>query len=40
MNDSTNLKATYVEMLPTPVRNFKATTEWLTDEVFHRIANV
>jgi NADH dehydrogenase len=33
-------KATYVEMLPTPVRNFKATTEWLTDEVFHRIANV
>lgn len=33
-------KATYLEMLPTPVRNFKATTEWLTDEVFHRIANV
>jgi NADH dehydrogenase len=33
-------KATYVEMLPTPVHNFKATAEWLTDEIFHRIANV
>ncbi len=33
-------KATYVEMLPTPIHNFKATAEWLTDEVFHRIANV
>jgi NADH dehydrogenase len=33
-------QATYLEMLPTPVRNFKATTEWLTDEVFHRIAKV
>ncbi|MBV6622551.1 MAG: NAD(P)/FAD-dependent oxidoreductase [Rivularia sp. (in: Bacteria)] len=28
--------ATYLEMLPTPVHNFKATTEWLTDEIFHR----
>ena len=27
---------TYLEMLPTPVRNFKATTEWITDEIFHR----
>lgn len=26
----------YLELLPTPVHNFKATTEWLTDEVFHR----
>lgn len=33
-------QATYVEMLPTPVHNFKATAEWLTDEVFHRIAKV
>ncbi len=28
--------ATYLEMLPTPVHNFKPTTEWLTDEIFHR----
>ncbi|GAB4540946.1 MAG: NAD(P)/FAD-dependent oxidoreductase [Pleurocapsa sp.] len=27
---------TYLEMLPTPVHNFKATTDWLTDEIFHR----
>ena len=27
---------TYLEMLPTPVHNFKATTDWLTDEVFER----
>lgn len=33
-------QATYLEMLPTPMRNFKATAEWLTDEVFHRIAKV
>jgi len=26
----------YIEMLPTPVRNFKATTEWLTDEIFEQ----
>ncbi|WP_083630819.1 NAD(P)/FAD-dependent oxidoreductase [Scytonema sp. HK-05] len=29
--------ATYLELLPTPVHDFKATTEWLTDEVFHLI---
>ncbi len=29
--------ATYLELLPTPVHDFKATTEWLTDEVFHVI---
>ena len=23
-------------MLPTPVHNFKATTDWMTDEIFHR----
>ena len=27
--------ATYLEMLPTPVHNFKATTDWITDEIFH-----
>ena len=30
--------ATYLEMLPTPAHNFKATTEWLTDEIFHHHA--
>ena len=29
---------TYLEMLPTPVHNFKATTDWITDEIFHRHA--
>lgn len=28
--------ATYLEMLPTPLHNFKATTEWLKEETFHR----
>ena len=27
---------TYLEMLPTPVHNFKATSEWLKDEIFER----
>lgn len=27
---------TYLEMLPTPIHNFKATTDWLTDEIFER----
>jgi demethylphylloquinone reductase len=27
---------TYLELLPTPVHNFKATAEWLTDEFFQR----
>ncbi len=26
----------YLELLPTPVHDFKATTEWLTDEIFYR----
>lgn len=30
-------QAAYLELLPTPVRNFKATTEWLTDELFHQL---
>ncbi len=28
--------ATYLELLPTPLHNFKATTHWLEDEIFHR----
>lgn len=27
-------QGTYLELLPTPVHNFKATVEWLTEEVF------
>ncbi len=27
-------QGTYLELLPTPIHNFKATTEWLKDEVF------
>jgi demethylphylloquinone reductase len=30
-------QATYIEMLPTPARNFKATAEWLSEGVFDRI---
>lgn len=33
-------QAAYIELLPTPARNFKATAEWLSAELFHRIANV
>ena len=29
-------KGVYVEMLPTPIRDLKATAEWLSDEVFER----
>ena len=28
--------ATYLEMLPTPIHDFNATAQWLSDEVFHR----
>ncbi|GFE71414.1 type 2 NADH dehydrogenase [Chroococcus sp. FPU101] len=28
--------ATYLEMLPTPLHNFKATKEWIQEETFHR----
>lgn len=28
--------ATYLEMLPTPLHDFKATTEWLKEETFYR----
>ncbi len=27
---------TYLEMLPTPIHDFNATAEWLSDEIFHR----
>ena len=27
---------TYLDMLPTPLHNFKATSEWITDEIFRR----
>lgn len=29
-------QGTYLELLPTPIHNFKATTEWLDEEIFHR----
>lgn len=29
-------QATYLELLPTPAHNFKATTEWLTDSLLQR----
>ncbi|MGL5877380.1 MAG: NAD(P)/FAD-dependent oxidoreductase, partial [Xenococcaceae cyanobacterium] len=25
----------YLELLPTPIHNFKATTEWITDKISH-----
>jgi NADH dehydrogenase len=28
-------QAAYVDLLPTPARNFKGTIEWLSDELFH-----
>jgi demethylphylloquinone reductase len=30
-------QAAYVDLLPTPARNFKGTVEWLSDELFHCI---
>jgi len=32
-------EATYLELLPAPVHNFKATTEWLIEEIFHQHHN-
>ncbi|HEY9847438.1 MAG TPA: NAD(P)/FAD-dependent oxidoreductase, partial [Candidatus Caenarcaniphilales bacterium] len=32
-------EAIYLELLPTPVHNFKATTEWLIDDIFYRYGN-
>lgn len=29
-------QGTYLELLPTPIHNFKATSEWLKDELFER----
>ncbi len=32
-------QGTYLELLPTPIHNFKATTEWLNEEIFQRHIN-
>lgn len=32
-------QGTYLELLPTPVHNFKVTTEWLKEEIFHEHMN-
>ncbi|KAF3886967.1 MULTISPECIES: NAD(P)/FAD-dependent oxidoreductase [Nostocales] len=29
-------QGTYLTLLPTPIHDFKATTEWLDEEIFHR----
>ena len=29
-------QGTYLELLPTPVHDFKVTTQWLKDEIFHQ----
>ncbi|PZV09091.1 MAG: NAD(P)/FAD-dependent oxidoreductase [Leptolyngbya sp.] len=33
-------QAAYIDLLPTPARNFKVTAEWLSDELFYHIAKV
>ncbi len=33
-------QGTYLELLPTPIHNFKATTEWLNEEIFHDRINL
>ena len=33
-------QAAYLQLLPTPARNFKATVEWLSDEMFHCVAGL
>ncbi|MBA3923584.1 MAG: NAD(P)/FAD-dependent oxidoreductase, partial [Nostocaceae cyanobacterium] len=32
-------QATYLELLPTPIHNFKATSEWLKEDVVERYMN-
>ncbi|MEG4634417.1 NAD(P)/FAD-dependent oxidoreductase [Microcoleus sp. AR_TQ3_B6] len=32
-------QGTYLELLPTPVHNFKVSTDWLKDEIFHEHIN-
>ncbi|MEM8808987.1 MAG: FAD-dependent oxidoreductase, partial [Cyanobacteria bacterium P01_G01_bin.38] len=32
--------ATYLSLLPTPVRNIKVGAQWLTDEIFEQVLNV
>ena len=29
-------EATYLELLPTPIHDFKVTTNWIIDEIFNR----
>nr|MDJ0904199.1 NAD(P)/FAD-dependent oxidoreductase [Xenococcus sp. MO_188.B8] len=29
-------EATYLELLPCPIHDFKVTTTWIIDEIFHR----
>ena len=33
-------QAAYLQLLPTPARNFKSTVEWLSDEMFHCVAGL
>jgi len=33
---SARIPNTYLELLPTPAHDFKAITEWMTEEIFHR----
>jgi NADH dehydrogenase len=33
-------QATYLRLLPTPIHNLKATTEWLSEEIFHNHINL
>lgn len=33
-------QAAYIDLLPTPARNFKGTIEWISDELFQRCAGV
>jgi NADH dehydrogenase len=32
-------QGTYLTLLPTPIHNFKVTTEWLDEEIFHHYIN-
>lgn len=32
-------EATYLELLPSPIHDFKVTTTWIIDEIFHRHSN-
>lgn len=32
-------EGTYLQLLPTPIHDFKVTTNWMVDEIFHRHSN-